>query len=182
MKKAIKFGIPVLAILLLVGALLYFVPYSEKADFSLQGTVYRKEHQEDPNSEETAPCTIRFEGYLRHYLFTGTKLDGTLTVESEVRSYQLQTGDLGKVFSAQMEGAKENINWVSLTKPAGEQINAVGFHTLGFTDDRKTVYLHDHDIDGYFYDECFYLASALPETQAEEMYERLIPFFNAVRP
>jgi len=26
------------------------------------------------------------------------------------------------------------------------------------------------------------LASALPETQAEEMYERLIPFFNAVRP
>jgi hypothetical protein len=174
-KKAIKLICIAVAAIVLLGVLLYFVPYTEKADFTLQGTVYKLERQEDPDSEETAPCTIRFEGQIRHYLFKKSELKGTLTVESAFRTYAVETGKLGGILSPL--GA-DNLNEVYLTRHGGETINAVVGHKVVFTDDRNTVYIHDHDVDGYFYDECYYLASSLPEDQAQVIFDQILTLYN----
>lgn len=168
-KKIIKFGCIALLAIVLLGALLYFVPYTEKADFSLQGTAYKLERQEDPDSEETAPCTIRFEGRIRHYLFKQSELKGTLTVESDFHTY---TADFfGPYYSVSLGTEKENANWTMFQRYQANVNRAVA-HTLAFTDDRKTAFVNDWEEDYY------YCVSSLPEEQAQEIYDQYLDFFK----
>ena len=177
MKKGIVFGCIALAVVVLVGVLLYFVPYTEKIDFTYQGTIYRMEKQEDPDGKDSAPCTVTFQAEIKHYLFKDTRVSGTLRVKSDLRSYREKFETIVRL--EEVSGIDGDVSNMFFVRYIANGINSIGRHTVIVSEDRKSVYIHDEDINACVYDECYYLASELPADQAQEFYDAILAYMNS---